>query len=625
MRSQEFSMQSIIPGKFDPGSSGEFSEAPSRQALFGKSALLPSHTPALNSCLILATAAPGHRRELTLSPDNSSSEISSNTSSSNISSGFAAGAMRAIPPPPTPHSSAQPTLEFADASDTASSTTSTASIIPASGNPETAELASAQPDLNEHGAQDEEDAGLCGAVLHSSGSEWPPPTTHALGSLSRALCNTISHDTASQLSAPAVDGTFDQDSGSEWRSQSSLLDVDGMQNRLPAVRAVTRTYSEDEVGGSAQLGEGGRGDECDGEDVVDADLVPEDGGGAVGEEGESGVATGDGAIAAAALPSAASAVARYDKEHATPPWSLHGSSANEAHVSESTAKFDENSSATTAEELPPRAMSLVGARGKIRMFPPPLQITTTANGATTYRYAESVASCATSSCSIEDASADGTSAGSSSNSATSDPCLGREDSGSSGGSSGNSGAADTDEPATPVPRPRGKGGKGTLKLMLLKAESKEFVESVASAAVAAPGFFTPPSNSGSNGDPSSSSSSSSDSLGLLLCPNKPRKSPTWGNKRGSSGSHARRPRAPSLGSSPTAKGGGGGMPHGLGSPKKPMPPPQFVSSRPNSKHRFWALVWPSLAAAGWHLEPGKRKRDNDYYFIPPNTNRETAR
>jgi len=50
-----------------------------------------------------------------------------------------------------------------------------------------------------------------------------------------------------------------------------------------------------------------------------------------------------------------------------------------------------------------------------------------------------------------------------------------------------------------------------------------------------------------------------------------------------------------------------------------------VSNRSNSRQQFWELVWPDLEEEGWTLEPGKRKRDNDFYFYPPNTNRETAR
>lgn len=50
-----------------------------------------------------------------------------------------------------------------------------------------------------------------------------------------------------------------------------------------------------------------------------------------------------------------------------------------------------------------------------------------------------------------------------------------------------------------------------------------------------------------------------------------------------------------------------------------------AQNRSNSRQQFWELVWPKLEGEGWCLEPGKRKRDNDFYFYPPNTDRSTAR
>jgi len=625
------SKRSNIRDSFDPGVQIEFHEASSTQALFVKSGQLPSHAVASNSGLTNSTTAPVPRRELTLSPDPSTFDIGANTTNCAAGSSATSGAMRALSQRPTPHSSAQTPLDFAVASVADSSSKSSTSLIPDSSVSVIAHATRAQPGLQEGALEEEGDAGLFAPLLHHSGPDWPPSAvTHALGSLSCALGNTISHDSTSQLSAPSVDVDFDQDPRSEWQSQNRLLGV-GETKILPVVRAVTRTYSEDEVGGSGQLGDGGR--EGEGQ-RVDDELTPEE----LGDgEGQPGVLLGDGTSAAPLSAASEELTApRKDNQQVTPPWTLYGSSGNnEAHLSESSATFANCGGESASVEPPPRAMSFVGARGKTRMLPPPLQITTPANELSTVaksavsalavsdvsseessnRLNELSASRAAIVSSSESGSADDSS--SSSSSTTSDTRIGRED-----GDSCN--FVDTSEPATPVPRPRGKGGKGTLKLLLLKAESKEF-ESVNSATAVVPGLFTPPSSSSSSS--SGDTSSSIDSLGHLTCPDKPLKSTKRGNKRSSPGTSARRPRAPSLGSPPSSKtgGSGGGMPHGLGSTKKPVPPPQFVSTRPNSKHLFWALVWPALAAAGWHLEPGKRKRDNDYYFIPPNINRETAR
>ena len=72
------------------------------------------------------------------------------------------------------------------------------------------------------------------------------------------------------------------------------------------------------------------------------------------------------------------------------------------------------------------------------------------------------------------------------------------------------------------------------------------------------------------------------------------------------------------------------MGFGLSPVPKRVNPPKFlsmadVSSKLKSNDRFWVHLWPTLEGAGWTLEPGKRGRDNDYYFIPPNLDRATAR
>ena len=71
--------------------------------------------------------------------------------------------------------------------------------------------------------------------------------------------------------------------------------------------------------------------------------------------------------------------------------------------------------------------------------------------------------------------------------------------------------------------------------------------------------------------------------------------------------------------------------HGLGpAPTRPTLPPshndtKHTLGRLKSRHLFWSMLWPSMEEVGWTLEPGKRGRENDYYFISPNLDRATAR